>query len=344
MTNTNEISKSDVQNYEITLQDIIDLLDKKYELIYVDYRDSLDDSLDKIQDCIHKQQWDSLYETTDEWFWESQDNSIDYIKKELISEICREYETERYEAEEILEKYWEDVREVIYERDISNPIKDLIRNTSEPVMFYDTGVEIYDGCLSDQKEVKEMIKEIKKALKIKLSETKWDNQIDMMIRQGDNGRLVIYFTADINQMMDLKDKNVVEFSNPNIAIIDTWNGAGDDCRLIGHEFTIPFNIENFFIDKLIKYNYTYAVCGMSSHWCEGTGVSFKTKKVSNPKAFGLKSTLHQEKEREDAYIKTFQEGKCTFGDMDMRRHRNTYYLNEFPCGIHCPNCHNFWVD
>ena len=43
----------------------------------------------------------------------------------------------------------------------------------------------------------------------------------------------------------------------------------------------------------------------------------------------------------DAVFKT---GGCTAGDMDMNRHRNTYYLNEFPCGTHCPHCHTFWID
>jgi DNA-binding IscR family transcriptional regulator len=279
MTNTNEISINDVQNYEITLQDILDLLDKKYQLFYCDYNDNLDENLEEIQECIRKQKWDSLYESIDEWVSDCSMYSLDYIYAEIAKQISREYDCDRDEAEEILDTHWDSVRDEIYNRDTSTPIADLLHNTRDIVMFYDTGVEIYNGCLSPQKEVDDMVKEIKKTLKIKLSEKKWDDAIDMMVRQGDSGRLVIYFNADVNQMMDLKDKNVVTFSNPSIAIANTWNGSGDDCELMGHKFTIPFDLKEFYIDKLIRYNYTYAVCGMNSRWCENTGVSFGKKNL-----------------------------------------------------------------
>ncbi len=329
---------------KVSAKDIIDLLDKSYNLVYIDYRDSLDESLDKVAEAIRKQEWYPLDETIDEWMMDAQDYSMDYILKELAKEISNKFEIELPEAKELLEEYEDEIRDEIYNRDNSTPIKDLIRNTSDPVMFYDTGVEIYDGCLADEKEGKEKLKEIKKALKIKLSETKWDSQIDMMVRQGDSGRLVIYFLADINQMMDLSDKNIVTFTSPHIAIIDTWNGAGDDCQLSGHKFTIPFNLGNFFIDKEIKYSYTYQVCGMSSNWCKGTGISFGKKKVVSTKSTGLSSSLHEAQEYEKRCNETFRKGGCTPLDMDMRRHRNTFYLNEFPCGTHCPHCKTFWID
>jgi tetratricopeptide (TPR) repeat protein len=283
MTDTNEISKSDVQNYEITLQDIIDLLDKKYTLFYADYRDNLDENMEEIEKCIRSQEWDVLYESIDEWVSETCMYSLDYVYKELVREISREYDCNTDEAEEVLDQYWYEIRDEIYDRDDSTPIDDLLRNTRDVVMFYDTGIEIYNGCLSPQEDVEDMIKEIKRALKIKISDKTYDDRLDMMVRQGDCGRLVIYFNADIKDMMNLKDKNVVTFSNPSIALADTWNGAGDDCELSGHKFTIPFDLQQFYIDKLIRYNYTYAVCGMNSNWCEQTGVNFSKKRVKKVK-------------------------------------------------------------
>lgn len=283
MTDTNEISVNDVQDYEITLKDVIDLLDKKYTLFYCDYRDNLDENMEEIQECIRKQKWYSLYENIDEWVSESAMHALDYVYNDLKHSIACEYDIELDEAEEVLDTYWDNIRDEIYDRDDSTPIDDLLRNTRDVVMFYDTGIEIYNGCLSPQKDVEDMVKEIKKALKIKISDKTYDDKINMMVRQGDCGRLVIYFNADIKDMMNLKDKDVVTFSNPSIALADTWNGAGDDCELSGHKFTIPFDLQQFYIDKLIRYNYTYTVCGMNSNWCDQTGVNFSKKRVRKVK-------------------------------------------------------------
>jgi hypothetical protein len=330
---------------EIILEDIVELLDKRYTLIYVDRDSNLDNSLEKVQEAIQQQDYQPLDDIYEDWqMYDNEWNSIDYIfKNDLKDSIVREFEIEEEDAESLIEKYNDELKDEIYNRDDSDFLGDLIRNTSDPVMFYDLGEEICEGCLSDEKEGKEILKNIKKALKIKLSETKWDNQLEIMISQGDNGRLVIYFTADIKQMLDLKDKNTVTFSNPHVAIIDTWNGAGDNCQLEGHSFTIPFTLENFFMDKAVKYSYTYQVCGMYSNWCEDTKVKFG-KKSKIGKKTEINISYQEEMIRENCYKKTFKSGKCTRGDMDMRRHRNTYYLNEFPCGTHCSDCGNFWVD
>lgn len=80
---------------------------------------------------------------------------------------------------------------------------------------------------------------------------------------------------------------------------------------------------------------------MYSSFCDCTDVSFsKTSKKIKVK----ESSLHDELEKENQYNKTFKLGGCTPLDMDMQRHRNTYYLNEFPCGTHCPHCNTFWID
>lgn len=330
---------------EITADDIIALMDKRYTLIYIDRDSSLDDNLDKVQEAIQQQDWQPLDDIYEEWnMYEHEWDSIDYIfQNELKDSIVREFEVTEEDAESLIETFRDELKDEIYNRDDSTFMDDLIRNTSEPVMFYDTGEEIYNGCLSDREERKESLKVIKKALKIKLSETKWDDQLEMMIMQGDNGRLVIYFNADIKQMLDLKDKNIVTFSNPHVAIIDTWNGAGDDCRLVGHSFTVPFTIENFYMDKAVKYSYTYQVCDMYSNWCEGTGIKFGKKSKIGKKP-PVNVSYKAELEQEAKYKEVFKSGKCSFGDMDMRRHRGTYYLNEFPCGTHCPHCHTFWID
>ena len=38
------------------------------------------------------------------------------------------------------------------------------------------------------------------------------------------------------------------------------------------------------------------------------------------------------KKQEAAYEQTFRDGKCTFGDMNYKRHRDVRYSNEYPAG------------
>ncbi|OPY24002.1 MAG: hypothetical protein A4E27_01339 [Methanobacterium sp. PtaU1.Bin242] len=165
-----------------------------------------------------------------------------------------------------------------------------------------------------------------------------------MVQQASyGGRLVIYFRGDIKEMINSSQYNTIQFTNPMIAVIDTYNGSGDNTDIQGITVTLPYNPENVFIDKLIKYNYTYEVCGMIESWCDTTGVKFITKKQRKPKE-KKRSNLYAEIAVEDMYKKAFKEGSCTFGDMDMKRHRHTYYINDFPCGTKCKDCGTFWID
>lgn len=326
----------------IELKDIIELLDKKYELVIADYDSNFDENLDVVEKAIKSQDWQPLNERVDEWYMDASDYGLDYAFRELKKEMCREFDVEEDEAEELIEQHRDEIMEEIQNRDNSNVMNDMIRHTSDPVMFYDTGEEInFDIPFGTEQDMKECLKQIKKALKIKLSEKKYDATLKMMIEQGYFGRLVIYFTVDIKAMMNLKDDNVISFENPVVAIINTWQGSGDHCELIGHKFSLPLNLNNLFMDRCVHYSYTYEVCGMYSNWCDGTIVHFKKQKIFKPVK---SSSLNEDKAIEDEYKKTFLEGKCTFGDMNMRRHRGTYYLNEFPCGTHCPHCHTFWID
>ncbi|OPY24001.1 MAG: Phosphoribosylaminoimidazole-succinocarboxamide synthase [Methanobacterium sp. PtaU1.Bin242] len=66
---------------------------------------------------------------------------------------------------DFLEDNEDEIRDIICERDDSDAISDLIRNTSDPIMFYDLCVDI-DECGYDSQMVKDNIRAIKKALGI----------------------------------------------------------------------------------------------------------------------------------------------------------------------------------
>lgn len=329
----------DATEKKLSYEQVKNLLDNRYELIYIDYRDNFDDDPEGIQKAIQAQDEflleENLYEN---WLMDAQDESIDYIFKELKKTISNDFELEEEEAEDIIETYWEDLRQEIQERDISNPIHDLLRNTDDPVCFYDTGIELFEGY--DEADLKNAIRLVKKTLKIKTK--KYDTRISIMLQQASyGGLLVVYFRKDAEELMNIGEANTITFKNPMIAVIDMVNGSGDHTDLEGHQFSLPFTPKNIFVDKTFKYSYTFSVCGMYSNWCDCTDVSFSNTKSKREIET---SALHAHQEREEELDRIFKSGKCTAGDMDMKRHRRTIYINDFPCGTHCKDCGTFWID
>lgn len=332
------------QPTDLTLKDAIERLDKTYDLIYIDYRESLDDHLTAVQTAIQTQDKFSIDESLELWEWyiESRDDAVDYAVKELRESLESDFDFEEDELDYFMEDNIDEIRMAIEDRDVSNPLDDLLRNTSESPIFFDLGVDVEDTTFMDDNDFRNLLKEVKKALKIKLSDRTFDSRLTMMLYQASyGGRLVVYFTESFENLMDLKGANRITFENPMVAVIDTFNGSGDNTDLDGHKFTVPFDPTNLFIDKTIKYNYSFAVCGMSSNWCDSTRVSFsktnRTRKASP-------SSLHAELDREKQLNEVYKAGGCTFGDIDIRRHRNTVYINDFPCGTRCRTCGTFWID
>ncbi len=327
---------------EITFDQIKSLLDARYTLHYVDRDSSLTDHLDKLGTTIRTQDYEPIDTLVDEWFRDD-DYGLDTALDELKDKIESTFDLE--DAEDLIEKYRDDIIEVIYDRDDSTPLDDLIRNTRDAVAFYDT--DLYLGEPYDQSTVAESLKEIKRLLKIKLKDVTHDKKLEeMIVNASYGGRLVVYFNPDkddLTALMQLGDKNCIEFRNPTLAIIDTMNGSGYNVTLDGFHFSLPLNPQNFFFDKEIKYNYTYAVCGMYSNWCQSTSISFARKRYRKKESKVNDLTAQLEQER--IYKETFQKGKCTYGDKDPYRHRNVVYQNTPPmCGTKCQDCGMFWID
>ena len=93
------------------------------------------------------------------------------------------------------------------------------------------------------------------------------------------------------------------------------------------------------------YSFAYDVCGLVGN-IMNDGVL--TNKKNNQKIIRVTTneTRKKEREREEFYIKTWNngKGKCTFGDMNMKRHKDTPYRNDYPCGNKCSICNTFWID
>ena len=345
-TDSFEFSSLNVFNkiIQIDIENIIALLPAKVNLTYVDRNDNLNESFKEVQNAIHSNSFEELDMLTDTWFMDQAMDSVKEIVKNLRNSLIDKYQITKKESKAIIEKHIDLIKDAIYSRNESDLLKDLFSNTSKFIMHYDTGYEMESESWNwDEERIQEEIVAIKKQLQI--VDDKYDSLLDIMISQATyGGQLVIFFRVNPYDMITHEDPEpdkLISFTNPQIAIINTYNGSADNCYLHGHKLSLDFNRENLFIEKTIHYNYTYAVCGMSEDWCDSTQVLIE-EGSSCEKIEKSKTNNHLEEQAK--YDEIFKNGGCTYGDKLMGRHRSITYNNNFPCGHTCGDCQTFWVD
>lgn len=73
---------------KLTMEFVKSLMDESYTLVWVDYRDNLDNSLDTIRKCLKEGSSESLWEKVDEWYsdaeWEAVRDIISKLKDECV--------------------------------------------------------------------------------------------------------------------------------------------------------------------------------------------------------------------------------------------------------------------
>lgn len=333
---------------QLDLKQVLGWLPEKTYLYYVDYRDSLDNNLKEIQDCIANNNWDLITEHFDDWFHEGVLASEKEYKKTLRNTIETYYGLSKDLAKQWIEDNVYVINDTIHERCNEDTIGDLLCNTNKESIYYDTGYEVEEDSWNwSEKRVMQEVRAIKRILKIKPSNTVNDDRISIMVSQASyGGQLVIYFRVPFTDLItDVEaDFNTIIFKDATIAIINTGNGSGDSTHLEQVEFTLPFNRKNLFIDRLDNYSFVYEVCGMCSDWCDGTDVTFSFNKMKGRKVKIEDSDTAKKREADAEKDRNYRAGNCTAGDMNISRHRDTYYRNDYPCGTKCPHCETFWID
>ena len=287
---------------------------------------------------------DGLYEFENDVMYYNSDY-VDGLKSDAIEEYISTFREELVSelGEEVVDNDdFKDDFEEFFSDDISINlnVEDLIRQQRDEIFFYNTGLNITNSYHVE--DIAESMSGIKEMLSINNNE--FDERIYELIQNAFyGGDLVVYFKSNIMNMLEMKksEKESIKFSGDvSIAIIDTNGGSGFD-TVIQHEFILPFDFENIFFEKSIKYNYTYAVCGMVSDWCEDTVFELVDTKSDKEITNNLKASLSVDKELSKKWKET---GECTFGDMDYTRHGNKNYINDYPCGNKCLKCGTFWID
>lgn len=313
-----------------------DYIPMSVTLNYVDYNDNLDEQEEIQEQCIRQNCFIPLIEMTQEWFSEQETELLHEYQTEIEGKMTLDGKSEEYREHE------EEIQDLLYERNDTDPSDDLIRNSSATNMFYSLGVEIGDSDARGESEAMSCYR-IRRALKLKKGQ--YDDKILELVQNASyGGELRIYFNAMFNKLLTNdteKDFRTIRFhGDVVVAIADSRNGSGYD-TVLPADITLPFTRDNLFVDSQVHYSYADEICGMCNDWCDSTRWETGMKPL---KSTIRTSRMVKHQLEEDGYEKTFREGRCTFGDMNYNRHRNTFYIRSFPCGNKCPHCGTFWVD
>lgn len=317
-----------------------DYVPQSVSLYYVDYRENLDEH-EKLQEkCIRLNALMPLTEEILEWYMDQENDN----QNQFLEKIRKMMETDGKLRE--YEEHLEEIEELLSERNDTDPTDDLIRNSSPTTMFYSLGLEI-EGYANETSTREESYvistNKIRRALNLKKNQ--FEEQLTELVDNAPyGGELRIYFNAMFNELVtndnDNDFKTIRFHGDVLIALADSPNGSGYHITL-PLDITLPFRRDNLYVDSQIHYSYADEICGMCRDWCDSTQWETGMKPLN---ATIGKSTMTEHQKQQFLYETTFREGRCTFGDMNPKRHRDTYYIYSFPCGSKCPHCGTFWID
>ena len=115
---------------EIDMKMVIGLMDDNYSLINVDYRENLDNNLGTIAKCIETKSHDALFEVVDECYYDHRISNVRIIMEDIKTKL-KDIGYRKWETEKFFEENEDEIECEIYERDDSDPIKDLLGNTDK---------------------------------------------------------------------------------------------------------------------------------------------------------------------------------------------------------------------
>jgi hypothetical protein len=114
---------------KIDLELVKNLMEESYYLIYVDYNDNLNGHPRVFRECIEGKSADKLFALFDNMYLDSEDDAIRQ-SLDKIKERLREAGYTQCEIDNFFREHEGEVREGIWERDDSDTVEKLLRNTS----------------------------------------------------------------------------------------------------------------------------------------------------------------------------------------------------------------------
>lgn len=296
---------------------------------YAEQGDSYEGRFGIKQDCINRNDFYPISEDLSDWEGEMNAYYARGYLDDIEKKMCEDGLEEEYKEHE------EDIRDLLYERDESDMVWELI-SREEDDFFYSLGMDVPFKPWEDGR----VAYNIRRKLKLP-NEEKYTKAIQELV---DNcyygGELRIYFSANITDMISRKkfDFRSIEFSGTvAVGIVNSTEGSGYMVDIWMDKLVLPFKRKNLFLDRAVNYSWN-EICG---------GMVYDTKMELSYK--GTRGILKESgslgmMQIDRKYEETFKKGKCTFGDMNMKRHRDVVYDNSFPAGNRCPHCGTFWID
>lgn len=306
-------------------------------LYCVDRDSSLDEYKPLLQRCVSDNNYYAIFEELDTWCPDVIGGELD----EIHDKMCAEGMEDEYEENIDL------IRDYLWANDKSTPVEDLLRHTGEFAYFYDLGLWIpdsYDAGVSKEKQ----LSMARQKLNIRKG-SQADKQLsDIVDWNNYGGYLRIYFSAPWDTIVNMREpkddwKQIYFKGKCAVAIYNPDQGSGM-CDAVDLDVKFPFKRENLFVSEGCGEPYTIeSLCGFVTDWTKYYDSPVFSDKLETARKIGVSET-NEIAEREARYIKVFKEGGCTYGDTNIKRHRDVYYRNEYPCGNYCPHCGQFWVD
>lgn len=306
---------------------------KGVDLIYVDYRENLNDEHEKLEELATTGFVNEMID-----FNTLADNQYETIK-ELAKQLFSEEELiEIRNNDELTEA----LHTTFLEMDTSTPEKDLLKNTNRQYFYYDLNFTVEEAI--DQASIETEAKRIARFLRLGYSKHKAILH-ELVSNAGYSGQLVILFTTEPLALEGEQQGYITFDRNYTLCIMNRDNGSGYDVDLkipLAFQF-IRANLHN---DRgHAGYSYSYDVCGLvMADEAVFNITANKTKAKYKLIAIQENEVDKDFTERERKYQATFDAGKCTLGDMRYNRHRNMEYRNDYPCGHKCQDCGTFFID
>lgn len=118
------------ENKELTMDFIKSVMEDSYTLVWVNYDDNLNENLDVIEDCMKEKSAVTLYDKTDYWYQDARWHGINQILEDIRSN-CIHNGFDEDVVEEFMDAHRDDIVNIIYERDDSDALGELLKNTDD---------------------------------------------------------------------------------------------------------------------------------------------------------------------------------------------------------------------
>lgn len=239
---------------KVLVQRAIDALPEKTDLIYVDYNDQLTE-----------QQVRFHLAGDDESLWESLSNFESESTHQAVLSYLNEALDDPDEVEAVRDddEAWERFRDECIDRDESDALRDLIRNTPAPMVKYDLDHVVEPNSWSmDDDEITEEMRGIAQAAGIDFEGNRKALR-SLVVEASYGGSLHVLHRSDL---ADLHGAKRAVFTDPFLLVHDTLNGSGDMEEVKG-EVTVEIGEDTLRLDAG-RMSWSDDIAGIVHSACE----------------------------------------------------------------------------